>query len=643
MNLNCNRNIINDGLAIDIDITDSKCWLFDPNLTLKSNIKWNESIVDDINLYDFGLTGVDNGRVNNLTDNLLVTSDDYLKLYRVGYNDFSGNTIYSGYSLNFITGNTTIGDYINLNGGYFQGFFKLQGKNYELLPFRYNNGITIETLITINDDSSGIFYLMGLRADDKYNPYFSGETEIITTTQTETINTGLIGSSTTIETTTTGFTGVFTSENNYLMSYSETNQLKKAFIDFADKTEVKHRTVEPIDNIKNNVIAFALTNDKKIQYKYIDGNGILISNVSKNIITTTGQTLITITFNPYNIIDNYVYANARCYNRRKGDLNININGRLFWKIKDFDEFYFNDITNDNEKTFGASYNISWGGGSFGLKHSHNFDYKNEYIYSGNSTQYINNNFEVIDYLFNENICITGTTDYTSLTLMGNDDLFYIDDVCDPNILTPVTVMELSQTGITGSSNFTELYIENVNSLEIISNREYEVFLDIYDIGMFQRYNNNNYPSNSKISLIVYGTEDISIINRVDYTIPRIIDNTSGLNKWNQISVKFKLNNNTNKQNILIGVLIESDIEFNSNFNLYMKDFYYRGQDNIVHDNNKDNLYIEKYFDSSYIGDIQKLRIYTRALDSSEILHNAMYENNLNNNMNITKGGRIIYR
>ncbi len=61
------------------------------------------------------------------------------------------------------------------------------------------------------------------------------------------------------------------------------------------------------------------------------------------------------------------------------------------------------------------------------------------------------------------------------------------------------------------------------------------------------------------------------------------------------------------------------------------------------DDSKDNLIIEKYFDNSFIGGLQKLRIYYRVLNNNEIFNNASIEfKNHSYNVNVTKGGRLIY-
>ena len=365
MSLDCLNSIITDNLAIHIDLTDSKSWNLNTDLIVNSLNKWNEAISDDIDLIDFGLTGFDNGRVDSMNSGITLTqNDNKLTLNRVGYNDISGGTYYSGYTVTSHSG-ASVGNYFSLNGGYLQGFFKLEDYDFELFPPRYNSGITIETVIEILPESEGTFFLMGVRAEDKYNSFFSGETTITGTTE---VSYGGNSTGQSIQ-----FSGITTSEDNYLVSYDEDEVNLSSF----KQPEYKEFTIfdEPIqvDNIGNNIISFDITDLKKLKYRYVNSDGILVQNESSNSISRTGWTIIDIVFKPYSIINEYDPTIYKCYDRRKGDLIFYVNGRVFWKIKDFDEFYFIGINNDKEKQLGVPYNISWGGGSFGLKHSWHFN------------------------------------------------------------------------------------------------------------------------------------------------------------------------------------------------------------------------------------------------------------------------------
>ena len=522
MNLECLNDIIRQNLAIYIDLTSLNSWDLNSGFTSISLTKWSGAHSDNINLFDFGLTGFDNGRMDKMYDGVFTTpSDNKVVLYRVGYNavtnpasgETSGataTTMFDQYPISGITSGN-VGNYFHLDGGYLQGFFKLFDYNYELFPSRYQNGITIETLIEILSESEGIFYLMGTRAEDKYNEYFSGETQIINKYPVfyDGDKTG----------TTDTVSGVVTSENHYLDSLEEETVLKSAFRQPEKMNTIIDVSVPQVDNIRGNVIAFELTQDKRIAYKLIDANGLISTNVSDAKITTSGWTLIAITFTPDELIQNYDPSIANCYPARTGQLLITVNGRAFWKIPVFKEFYFTPIKNDREKQIGVPYTISWGGGSFGLKHSWHYDLHTYMIYDGEDTGYINSKFFVTYNPLIDDCSTSGNTDVhqSGLTLTANTTVFTTTGSCDPSILIPETVMEVLYTGTsTGSSSY---FVKFNQPIEILSNRIYDFSVDIYDTGIFKQYNPDMSLANNSISLIVYGSEEINVLNEVTYKFP----------------------------------------------------------------------------------------------------------------------------
>ena len=614
MSLDCLNDIILDDLAINIDVTNIKSWNLNTGLTVNSLCKWKNAFSDNIDLYDFGLTEFDVGRTNIMWDKLSITpKDNIFSMYRMGFNKVhnptnrqtsgvTATTEYLPMSATSSTGGSL--NFFDLNGGYLQGFFKLNGYNYELFPSRYAKGITIETLLYLYQHSSGIFFMMGTRAEDKYNPYFSGETMTGITT-----------------------TGITTSLNNYLDSILEKQTIKKSFNIYEDRFENKLLIENPIENIKSNIIAFELTKDKHLAYKYIDNNGFIVTNKSNSLIENTGFTWITIVFTPNNIIDDPQLLN--CPYRRTGKLNFYVNGRNFWVIKEFPELYFKGFANDKEKQIGVPYVISWGGGSFGLKNSWHYDFQTYYLYNEDNDLYIKDNFNV-QYNPIPSECYhpsTGITSLSGLSLISDNTTFYIKDFCDPNIEHPITVMRIEFTGTTGNSYF----IKYKKPISVLSNRDYTAEILLYDSGFF------NKNSVKKVSILPYGDVDINIIDEIVYE--------SGLNSWKNLKSVFRLNDNIGQQFINIGILIESDIIFNKNIPLFLSDFKYTASDILVQDERKRNLTIEQNFNSSFIGGIQKLRIYDNALKSTEVLHNISWEakNNPYQNIKTNKGGRIIYR
>mgnify|MGYP001766819860 CR=1 FL=1 len=616
MNLECLNDIITDDLAIHIDLTDLKSWDLNTGLTVFSMTKWNGAVSDNINLLDFGLTGFDNGRTNVMWSGESLTPKDTLfSMRRIGYNVINNPTIFetSGVtatteydiypmSATSITGGSM--NYFDLSGGYLQGFFKLKDYNYELLPARYNDGITIETLLYLYPESQGIFLMMGARAEDKYNPYFSGETITGVTT-----------------------TGVTSSLDNYLDDILEKETIKTSFPSFEERTEITYYEMPSIDNIKNNVIAFELKEDKKLGIRYINNDGLLITTTSSAAITTTGFTWITISFTPNGRIDDPDLL--ECAPQRTGKLGIYVNGRAKWVIKEFPEFYFKAFNNDKEKQLGVPYSISWGGGSFGLKHSWHYDYQKYILYSGQDTTFIDENFFVeANPLPSE--CYTpptGDTYLSGLTLSADSNTFYVLDPCDPNTQHPITVMRIENTGATATTYF----IKYNHPVSVLSNRDYTVNLLLYDDEFFNRFATN------KASILVYSdTVDVEIMDSIEYT--------KGQRQWKQLKSVFSTTDNSGQHFVNIGILIESSEEFNLDASLFVRDFTYTAADILVQDERKNDITIEQNFNTPFIGGIQKLRIYTKAFTTTEILHNILMEvqNNPGQNIVVTKGGRVIY-
>jgi len=165
-------------------------------------------------IYNINLTGIDNGLFTGMTsgetielhstipigDTFSPTKyDKRLKLHQVTASTYSPNNI--SYSISSTTDSS--GYYQELNGGFYQGFYKLYGYPYEILPDRPTCGWTMETLLkirtsgntsgncfttlenncestqTLNDvypNNSGFFYYVGTRAENKFWAAFSSET-----------------------------------------------------------------------------------------------------------------------------------------------------------------------------------------------------------------------------------------------------------------------------------------------------------------------------------------------------------------------------------------------------------------------------------------------------------------------------------
>jgi hypothetical protein len=675
MNLECLNDIITSNLAIHIDLTNLNSWDLNTGLTSFSLTKWSGAVADNINLMDFGLTAFDNGRMDAMWEGIELTPEDnVLSMYRVGYNDVqnpstgetTGVTVNTQYlPISAITTGTS-GNYFDLNGGYLQGFFNLEGFNYQLLPTRYGKGITIETLVYLYPDSHGIFYMMGARAEDKYNPFFSGET--------------MTGKT---------ITGINTSFDNYLDALQPKEVLNKAFTSPEDNmTKTVYSETPPIDNIKSNVIAFELTQDHRLTYKYVDDSGLIQTNTSSSVVSQTGFTMISIVFTPEDTLSD---EELECAERRTGKLIFYVNGRAVWINHDFPEFYFSSFNNDKEKQEGVPYSISWGGGSFGLAESWHYDYQTYVLYDGQDTAYINNAFMVEPDPIPTN-CYdppTGDTSEAGFVLSADSTTFTYTEECDPDTELPLTVMRMDYTGGTASTYF----LKFLQPVSVLSNRDYVVDVSLYVDNIFSEGSTNS------IGILMYSDDvDISMLDDVEYVYPprlSLIDpdgegeypfpdreeymwsvdgilyygetgypvtrnsilsvgsqgvnptpnsiNVSGENKWVSLKSTFRTPDNTGQQFVSLGLLIETTGELLTGGTIYINGFEYTASDILVQDPRKSGLTIENNFDSGFIGGIQKLRVYDRAFTAPEILHNALMESNKNSDILVSKGGRIIYR
>ena len=166
---------------------------------------------------DIGLTGIDNGLVtkmsgetiyftNGLYDDSLkfdrLHFDRRLKMFQVtGYTEtnhrFSGipkTTLYEVVSKT----DPTFGKYHELYGGFYQGFYKLFGYDYDIFPERMNKGWSVEmvikprlvdqyfpdsdetTLNKIYPDNKNTFFYFGTRAENKFYHHADGSPNCFT-------------------------------------------------------------------------------------------------------------------------------------------------------------------------------------------------------------------------------------------------------------------------------------------------------------------------------------------------------------------------------------------------------------------------------------------------------------------------------
>ena len=170
-----------------------------------------ETCFSSSTLCDVGLTGIDNGLVTSMTgESITVTNgffndelkfdryhfDRRLKLFQVtGYT--SNNIRFSGFDktvlYEVVSKNSPYeGNYHELYGGFYQGFYKLFGYDYDIFPQRMNKGWSVEVLLkprlfdeyepeddetTLNviyPNNKNIFFYIGTRAENKFYHHADG-------------------------------------------------------------------------------------------------------------------------------------------------------------------------------------------------------------------------------------------------------------------------------------------------------------------------------------------------------------------------------------------------------------------------------------------------------------------------------------
>ena len=195
-----NRNL-SDCEAVYFDFNNVNIY---PNsgdtTTIKSLHKWNNFTNTGYTLDTIGLTAFDNGLLlydkevddySNLKLLELITGSTLNIESNVGeliMNNISGSTNNYIYPTTLTFDETLNKNVMEFCGGFYQGFFKLDGTNYEVLPTRTNKGWVADfvlnkteicnntgnTLNNLHPNNKGLFFYMGVRSENKYWNQFEG-------------------------------------------------------------------------------------------------------------------------------------------------------------------------------------------------------------------------------------------------------------------------------------------------------------------------------------------------------------------------------------------------------------------------------------------------------------------------------------
>lgn len=185
--------------VVFFDFNDDSIYDDGPNSgdTIYSLTSWAKAVNSGYTLNTIGLTGIDNGLVSfdklsgDTTNQALLSAITGSTLYipsgetRFMMTRVTGSTNTLIYPIEKISGMTS---YVQFCGGFYQGFYKLDGYDYEVLPNRVNQTWSTEiwlnkqdicnyTGTTLNDlypDNKGFFFYMGTRAENKFWSIWEG-------------------------------------------------------------------------------------------------------------------------------------------------------------------------------------------------------------------------------------------------------------------------------------------------------------------------------------------------------------------------------------------------------------------------------------------------------------------------------------
>ena len=456
-------------------------------------------------LCDIGLTAIDTGLYDSMTGETITftmgINDDEMfnphyydrrfKMHPVGTyaknpnHRFSGNTatVYNIVS----DSDCHAGYYHELYGGFYQGFYKLHGYDYEVFPERVPKGWTMEALlkprqrdkyeITSNETylndvysgNSGTFFFFGARAENKFFHPADGEVDKsegfgcktcnisvgfqgsdVIDCDYERITTGLTDC---IKTCACSDTGVTSSNCIDVYPKTATTQVHQTGSCGSYTEEVEVKLDLPSNDMYSNALSVRFSGDPanpKICVKYISLSGNCVtsgtcetsgltycSGYTVNEVcssagiydlceygttcemsgTTERWVMISAVFERYETLEDcdllnwgglgdirylaydselngasynmimppfthpgsekeiqnqYIRFNQKWIDntdKRKGLLKIYVNGFLFMVIEDFEEIIPHELNTEKEKQLGVPYNISFGGGTQGLRES----------------------------------------------------------------------------------------------------------------------------------------------------------------------------------------------------------------------------------------------------------------------------------
>jgi len=197
----CDSLLSGSCFVVWYDFNNPDTFLSGNTNSLHSLVSWTGATNSGYTLNTIGLTGIDNGLItfdkasgdttnqallSALTNSTLVIQSGDTGLMM---NAVTGTTSGLTYDI-IVSSGVTEGQYMDFRGGFYQGFYKLDGYSYQVLPTRVNHSWSAEfwlkpkdittTGTTLNDlypNNKGFFFYMGTRAENKFwNQFYGADT-----------------------------------------------------------------------------------------------------------------------------------------------------------------------------------------------------------------------------------------------------------------------------------------------------------------------------------------------------------------------------------------------------------------------------------------------------------------------------------
>lgn len=607
-----------------IDFNDNNCFI-DNKFYSKLNYNWEGGINNGIELLDIGLTGIDNGFIQFRKDR--ISNNEYLNIlnnstFKINKNDLrlfltpvSGNTQEFSYQYEFCHDKDE--NFLALKGGFLQGFYKLFGFDYQVLPSRIENGWTLEFVLrkkSYEIDSSsinalypsnqGIFFYIGTRSENKFWNQYNSNSEIF--------------------------------EDNNRANYNYDNY-------FGDS----NFPLKSIDIINSNYFGEDLKEDDFfLEEKYLsendyintetcckDINEVICYNDTPSINKSYKQSVYSYYFlNEYGFLENSMCNNSSCEyclsNFTKNENHLK------------DDEYYSDMyfSEDNENCCNKGFlveneyyqpEISLLDQKIITKDDHEID-KNGYYEFVSDNKFL---------LFNNTptgFTVNNWTEGSTITFSGRSSSF------KPNYFL---LMNNTKTGYT---------VNTLDEYLLKYDNTYDVINDITNNAFALKINDDNSIGYKYLILDCDSSNKFKIVE--EKSLPNIINDDN----WNVITIRIFLLNEDNdicpsnskiaKRKMKLYFYVNGNLIFISkelpSFNFRELNDVFDKQEGIpfnisigggsqglletmwlnYYDIPSKILPIEKYFAGTFIGDIKSFKFYNCDLNYNEIKNNYLYEN-----------------